>query len=88
MAFGTYHRYGYDIYLDGADTNGDGPIYTGGNSPWESTAVVPAAEGVPLALIRGHCASTGKEIAAEYGETWHGCERDRETEETYAVIVK
>jgi hypothetical protein len=87
MAFGIYHRYGYEIYLDGADTNGDGPCYTGGNAPWESTTVVPAAEGLPLATIALYCESTGKEIAQEQGEQWHGCEHDRDTEDHYAEMV-
>lgn len=83
--FGVYHRYGYEII----ERDGDGsPIYSAGNSPFESSTVVPRKEGLPLKTLASYCRQMGKAMAREADGTFTGAYRDKEAEAEIANIME
>ena len=65
---GFYNEYGYNI--TDIDTGLD--LYHAGNSPFESTDVIPS--GLSLKKIKKMCNNTGKEMARENNCEWIGVE--------------
>jgi len=76
---GFYSRKGYNIHLqeEGQLTE---CLYEAGNSPFESTTIVPMDRGLTLATMRKYCEQTGREIAEEQGLEWLGCSEEDEGE--------
>ena len=62
MITGRYNAYKYTIYVD------DEPIYTAGNSQFDSQGYVSASVGVGLSQMRNFCLSSAITIAEERGE--------------------
>lgn len=86
---GTYHAYGYEV-LHHTD-HGYEQDYQAGNCRWDSTQVLTpdGSNGVlDLATIREHCESTGKEIAAEHGGEWAGCQYDTDSENSVLEVLE
>jgi hypothetical protein len=75
IIFGEYNKYGYKLF---SSRNGQvEEVYCAGNSPYESTAIIPCNSGtLPLKTIRKYCIQTGKEMAKEKGCKWNGLERN------------
>lgn len=74
---GFYHEHGYNIHevSDGKKLS-DEPVYQAGNSPYDSSMMVPVERGESLDTLKKWCEQTGKEMAAEQGVEWGGCERE------------
>jgi len=74
MVTAVYNRNGYRVNSDGVE------IYAAGNHRNDSqTWIEPGGPfALPLVTIRKFARQTGKEIAAERGEYFHGIERIEE----------
>lgn len=66
---GYYNEHGYRIVAVDDTGQISQELYTAGNCPVESTAVVSSKEALPLETLREFCAQTGIEVAAEYNIT-------------------
>ena len=68
--YGEYDKFGYKIYLNSEQ------VYGAGNSPHDSTAIIPIedSDALPLKTIRKYCIKTGKEMAVEHNAKWIGAE--------------
>jgi hypothetical protein len=66
--YGEYDKFGYRIYLN------DEQVYGAGNSPYDSTVIIPVedenSDALSLKSIRKYCIKTGKEIAQEHNAKW------------------
>ncbi len=67
---GYYNEYGYFIM----DLNTNEELYNAGNSPFDSTSILPMDKGVGLDAVKEFCESTGKEMADELSGKFLGCE--------------
>lgn len=76
MIYGEYSAESYTIYSgSGADYQ---PLYTAGNSPFESQGYLPAERGVGLDQMREFCIATAMEMSAELGEKFIGVEESED----------
>lgn len=69
MVTGEYCETEYFVFSNGNQ------IYSAGNAPGESSAIVPPERGVGLRTMRKFCAQTAKEMAEERGEKYGGISR-------------
>lgn len=76
---GFYSRKGYNCWRqeDGQLTE---CLYEAGNSPYDSTTIVPMDRGLTIQTMRDYCETTGKEIAEEQGLEWIGCSEEDDGE--------
>ena len=72
---GYYNADGYRI----TDPKSGEDLYTAGNSPFDSTAVVERAEGLSLDQIRAACERTGLSMAHELKAKFIGAEEEEES---------
>ncbi len=69
LVTGEYDATEYRIFLDGEE------VYSAGNAPGDSQAIVSPESGVGLATMKRFCIQTAKEIAAESGARYGGVTR-------------
>lgn len=72
---GFYHSHGYNIWLANNGRLVD-QVYEAGNSPACSVTLVPVECGVSVETLKRYCEQTGREMAAEMGLTWIGCDEE------------
>lgn len=72
---GFYHPHGYNIWLAKYGKLIE-QVYEAGNSPSCSVTLVPVERGVPVKTLKRYCEQTGREIAAEMGLAWTGCDEE------------
>lgn len=77
---GFYHEHGYNIHLQREGKLID-LLYEAGNSPYESVGTVPVERGEDLETLKGYCDQTGREMAAERGLPWAGCQREEDPDD-------
>ena len=72
---GFYHAHGYNIHVqeDGELTE---CLCEAGNSPHDSTTVIPTERGESLETLAKWCEQTGKELAEEHNLPWAGCKEE------------
>jgi len=69
VLLGYYNEFSYNIQ----DHQGT-ELYTGGNSPWDSTSVVDLDVAVPLDSMKTNCETTLAELCQEQSATNGGVE--------------
>lgn len=93
--WGEYDKYGYRIFsyrhtavpaglVEETGELGEELVYTAGNSPWESTAVLRGEglrDALPLAQIAAHCERTTRETAVDEGLAYGGVVEVNEDDE-------
>lgn len=72
---GFYHRHGYNLWRQ-EDGQLVEQVYEAGNSPCDSTMMVPVERGEDLETLHRFCEQTGKEMAAELNLPWAGCSEE------------
>ena len=79
---GFFSETGYNIWrqIDGKLTGGE-PLYTAGNSRYDSSNIVDPSRGEDLETLKRYCEQTGKEMAEELGIPWGGCTQEESSYE-------
>ena len=77
IVFGEYDQYGYEIFFsNGKEVE---QIYRAGNSPYDSTIIIPCedecSDALSTKILRQQCIKTGKEMAKEKNCKWGGVEK-------------
>jgi hypothetical protein len=63
---GFYHAHGYNVWLmEGGDVVRE--LYSAGNSPYDSTTMVPIERGESIGTLAEWCEQTGSELAEDIG---------------------
>lgn len=89
QVYGTYHRYGYQVWLNDPDSEYPELIYQAGNSPQESGYVTTDPDVMlPLKTIKAYCEQTCQEIAEEQDAEYTGMDYDLDAESECEKTIK